>query len=346
MTGGKNAVNEEMIPALEAEELSVWLKKGKRQIAAVRNLKFTVKKGGCTGIIGESGCGKSLSCQALLGLLEKEKWIIKGTVKLNGVSVPITEDKAMDEFRGSRMALILQNPLSAFDPRMTVGAHFCDGIPKRNKKLREERISEAMSILEKMQMKEPEKILKSYPFQLSGGILQRVLAALSVSQHPEILIADEPTTAMDVITQKEFLYLLKTMQLKNQISILLVSHDIEVISQMVDNIVVMYAGEVVEYGDAQTVLSHPAHPYTAGLFESYPKFSKERLNCMAGYPPALGEQFETGCSFSCRCPQKSATCEREMRMSPSFKEVSQGHFSRCLYGDSRYGTIIGSRKAE
>lgn len=332
MMDGENEVNEDTIPALEAEDLSVWLKNGKQPVSAVRNLKITVKKGGCTGIIGESGCGKSLSCQALLGLLEKKKWITQGTVKLDGEIVPITDDKAMDPFRGSKMALILQNPLAAFDPRMTLAAHFCEGIPKRNKKLREERISEAIFTLKKMQMKEPENILNRYPFQLSGGMLQRVLAALAVSRHPKLLIADEPTTALDAITQKEFLSLLKMMQQDDHISILMVSHDIEVISQMADHIVVMYAGEAVEYGDAQKVLSHPTHPYTAGLFESYPRFSKERLNCMEGYPPRLGEHFETGCPFLPRCPKGCTMCETEKNTIRSFKEVSQGHFSRCLYG--------------
>lgn len=329
---GERIMNEENTPALELEDLSVWLKQGKKKISAVRNISFTVKKGGCTGIIGESGCGKSLSCQALLGLLEQSKWVTEGVVKLDGASVPITDDKAMDEFRGSKMALILQNPLAAFDPRMTVGAHFCEGIPKRNRKLREERISEAVLRLKKMYMKEPEKVLKSYPFQLSGGMLQRVLAVLAISRHPKLLIADEPTTALDVTTQNELLSLLKTMQLENQISILMVSHDIEVISRMADTIIVMYAGEAVEYGDAEKVLSHPVHPYTVGLFESYPEFSKERLNCMDGYPPELGEKFGTGCPFALRCSRKSEACGMGTGDGRSFKEVSPGHFARCLYG--------------
>lgn len=330
--------------ALEAKGLSVWMKQGKKELPAVRDLSISVKKGGCTGIIGESGCGKSLSCQAILGLLEPGKWKVKGEVRLDGEPVPILDDKKMDGFRGRRMALILQNPLAAFDPRLTVGAHFCEGIPVWDRKKRAECLKETALRLKKMYIEEPEMILKSYPFQLSGGMLQRILTALALSRRPDILIADEPTTALDATTQHELIKLLQTLQREEGISILLVSHDLEVISWMADFVIVMYAGQAVEYGDAGEVLTHPAHPYTRSLFRSRPEFSKERLTCMDGYPPRLGEIPKAGCAFAPRCPKRAmgdcsvGDLKQSGSMSaeggPELTEIAPGHFVRCWKTES------------
>lgn len=329
--GRAKAICRDSLPALEVMGLSVWMRQGGLKIPAVRDLSFSVKKGGCTGIIGESGCGKSLSCQAVFGLLEPKRWEIEGTVRLDGEPVPVTDDRKMDGFRGKRMALILQNPLAAFDPRMTVGAHFCEGIPPWNRKKREEHLEEAALRLKKMRIEEPERVLKSYPFQLSGGMLQRILTALAVSSHPGLLIADEPTTALDATTQHELMELLKELQGEENISILLVSHDLEVISGMADSIVVMYAGEAVEYGDAKEVLENPLHPYTRGLFKSRPEFSKERLSCMDGYPPRLGEIPESGCPFAPRCPRRGEECRGKCLEENGRRlvQAAPGHFVRC-----------------
>lgn len=318
--------NQTMELVLDVKGLSIWLKRGRTQIHVVRNLDFFVTKGGCTGIIGESGCGKSLSCQAILGLLDNRKWLTEGNVKLCGEDVPIQTDNEMDRFRGKQISLILQNPLAAFDPHMTIGAHFCQGIPVWKRKEKQTRLEEASGQLKKMEIHNPESVLKSYPFQLSGGMLQRILTALAISSHPKLLIADEPTTALDADVQKELMGLLKKIQQEEEIAILLVSHDLDVIAEMADQIVVMYAGEAIEWGPTEAVLSRPVHPYTEGLMKSRPSFSKKRLDPMEGYPPRIEDIPKSGCVFSPRCKFKDSCYVMERTI---LKEVELGHFSQC-----------------
>lgn len=313
--------------ALRAEHLSVWLRDRKHDLPAVRDLSFEIPAGGCTGIIGESGCGKSLTCQAVLGLLNARKWKSEGEILLGDQTISLSDERSLSRIRGSRIALILQNPMSAFDPRMTIGAHFCEGLPRR---LHKACLEEAKGRLEQMYIEQPESVLKSFSFQLSGGMLQRILTALALSRHPDILIADEPTTALDATTQRELLLLLKKLQREEGISVLLVSHDLEVIRQMADQIVVMYAGEAVECGGKDELLADPLHPYTRGLFRSRPAFSRERLACMDGSPPRLGETVRHGCAFALRCREAGGLSEQQdcPRRRP-LTEVRPGHFCRC-----------------
>ncbi len=319
-------MTEEKKTVLEVKNLSVWLKEDGKVIPAVKQVDLSVKKGGCTGIIGESGCGKSLTCQTVLGLLEPRKWKCQAQVFLDGVRVPVNDDRAMDAFRGGQIGLVSQNPMAAFDPRMTIGRHFCESHP-RNK--RKERLKEAEDALGRMYISNPESVLKSYSFQLSGGMLQRILIALTLNEHPRILILDEPTTALDSTTQAEILRILKERQEAEHHSLLLVTHDLEVISRMADTIYVMYAGMVVEYGAGDQVLKHPLHPYTRGLFQSRPEFSKNRLKVMQGRPPRLGEEIGTTCPFAPRCPHFCEDCEHR---SQELRERETEHFSRCVEG--------------
>ncbi len=306
----------------EVQDFSVTLTEKQQRFPVVQEVSVFVKKGGCTGIIGESGCGKSVFCQAVLGVLPNRKWTAEGKVVLNEENVPISDDRGMDSFRGKKMSMIVQNPLSAFDPRKTLEEHFLLGIPRRFRK--EERHKAAVQ-LEKMYIKDPENILKSYPFQLSGGMLQRVLIALSLQAQPEFLIADEPTTALDSTVQAELLKLLKEQQ-KRDLSILLVSHDLEVITKMADMVFVMYAGRILEHGSMEEVKNHPLHPYTKGLFASRPSFSKKRLEVMGGSPPGVWELKEKGCPFAKRCPERQDSCFKEF---PPFSENDKNHLVRC-----------------
>ena len=321
---------------LYTEGLSAWLRAGRSMIPAIRDVSLTVKKGGCTGIIGESGCGKSITCQAVLGLLEHKKWNVEGRVFLHGAPVPIQDDTAMDAFRGRRMALILQNPMSAFDMRLTIGTHFCEGRRRREWSVC---LEEAAEMLRRMYIKEPEGVLRSYPFQLSGGMLQRVLIAMAIGSRPELLIADEPTTALDRTTQSEILHILRQLQYREGIAILLVSHDLKVISCMADHIYVMYGGQVVEHGRKDSVLSHPLHPYTRGLLQSRLTFSKRRLEVMEGYPPRLGEIIGPGCPFAPRCSFALEDC---ISVSQPLRELEPGHWSRCLLRGESLGFLTGS----
>ncbi len=310
-------------PIFMTKDISVRLHERGELLPVVSSVSLEVSRGGCTGIIGESGCGKSILCRAVLGLLESPKWEVEGEALLEGERVPIWEDEKMDLFRGSRMTMIVQNPLSAFDPRLTIGAHFLEGCPRRERRKYREK---ALRQLERMYIHNPDTVLKRYPFQLSGGMLQRVLIALCLQNEPGLLVADEPTTALDSTVQKEILKLLKELQQERGISLLLVSHDLEVISRMADTVYVMYAGRIVEQGKMEAVRHEPLHPYTQGLFRARPAFSKERLAVMAGRPPLLGEIRKPGCPFAPRCPMCREVCGEKL---PPLKEAQPGHYVRC-----------------
>lgn len=324
---------------LYTKALSVSLKERGRTLPVVFPADIAVKAGGCTGIIGESGCGKSLFCRAVLGLPPERKWQVEGEAFFKGERLPLESDRQMDAFRGRRMSMIVQDPLSAFDPRMTVGAHFMEGLKWRERK---DRYREALSGLKRMLLKNPEAVMKQYPFELSGGMLQRVMIALSLFTHPQMLIADEPTTALDSTVQEEILQLLEGLLREEGLSLLLVSHDLKVISRMADTVYVMYAGRIVECGSLEEVQKTPLHPYTAGLFSSRPAFSKERLPVMEGRPPVLEGLSESGCAFAPRCPAASEDCRREV---PSFETAGGGHLVRCGRREA-WGTVCGKRKTQ
>ena len=307
---------------LQTENLSVFMRAGKERIPAVKDVTLSLKRKGCTGIIGESGCGKSLTCQAVLGLLEPKKWTVTGKVFLEDEEVPITDDRSMDRFRGKKLAFAAQNPMAAFDPRMTMGAHFLEGHSRREWDAIRKDAGERLA---RMGICEPESLWNRYSFELSGGQLQRVLIALVLGLHPKVLLADEPTTALDQATEEELLRILEDCQNQEGISILLVSHDLDVISRMADTVYVMYAGQIVECGEKEAVLGNPLHPYTGGLMRSRPSFSKERLKAMNGYPPRLGESTGSGCAFAPRCPFAKEVCKGEQVL----REMTPGHFSRC-----------------
>ncbi|MCI8274779.1 MAG: ABC transporter ATP-binding protein [Lachnospiraceae bacterium] len=305
------------------KELSVSLKERGRRLPVVFPTDIAVKDGGCTGVIGESGCGKSLFGRAVLGLLTERKWQVEGEAFFKGERLPLENDREMDAFRGRRMSMIVQDPLSAFDPRMTVGAHFMEGLKRRERK---ERYREAVARLGRMLLKNPESVMKQYPFELSGGMLQRVMIALSLFAGPEMMIADEPTTALDSTVQEEILQLLEGLLGEGGLSLLLISHDLKVISRMADTVYVMYAGRIVECGTMEEVQRAPLHPYTVGLFSSRPAFSKERLLAMEGRPPLLEGLSEPGCAFAPRCPSAGEACRKEV---PSFGAAGGGHLVRC-----------------
>ncbi len=322
-------------PALYVEDLTIQYNKGRKPVTAVREFQLQVNQGKCSGIIGESGCGKSLSCQAILGLLEPPKWQVRGKIFLNGQPVPIDNDQVMNMVRGKQIGLVVQDPMSAFDPRLTIASHFCLGIPRKHRKAY---LLEAERQLARMCIADPAAALASYPFQLSGGMLQRILTAMAIFPHPQVLLADEPTTALDAATQQELLLLLQRLQHEEQLAIVLVSHDLGAISHMADTIYVMYAGQIVEWGEKNAILRHPAHPYTRGLFRSRPAFSKEPLTMMEGAPPRMEELDHANCPFMPRCPY-GTSC----RENGPLREIGQGHWSRCKEGYD--GSVTGSTPA-
>ncbi len=294
---------------LEVHNLQVILKRGKQKITAVDQISFSLKRGKTLGIIGESGSGKSLTCMGMLGLLDRKLWDVSGEVVFEGKPLSIQNRKAMAKICGNKMTLIMQNPMSAFNPVITIGKHFYESVnkPGSEKKTKEEVTEIATDLLTKMRIRDPQAVLHSYAFQLSGGMLQRIMIALALAVQPDILIADEPTTALDLSVQHEIIKILQKLQEQYGMAILIVSHDLGVIRHLADDVSVMYAGNMVEQGSAEIILKDPQHPYTRGLFASRPAFSKERLIMMEGQPPALEERLE-GCRFYPRCKERCEDC--------------------------------------
>lgn len=320
---------------LEVKDLNIWLKEGKKCYSAVSSFSVSVEKGKTLGIIGESGSGKSISCMAIMGLLDHEKWDYSGSVCLEGKALSFTDNKKMCAVRGDSIAMIMQNPGAAFDPVYTIKRHFeetmkahSSGITKREIQVR------AIDMLRQMHIKNPEAVYNSYPFQCSGGILQRIMIAIAIVQNPVVLIADEPTTALDLTTQHEIIKILKEMQRRYGTSIIMVSHDLGVITHMADDIAVMYSGSIVESGRAEDVICAPMHQYTKGLFSSRPSFSKARLSELCGTQLSLKERGVT-CQFYGRCALKEEAC---LRYDMSDAEVS-GRKLKCCKMEERQDGI-------
>jgi oligopeptide/dipeptide ABC transporter ATP-binding protein len=298
-----------MTELLKVEDLRIGFTGGKKELSVVNGISFTLNRGETLGIIGESGSGKSISCLGILGLLDGDKWRVEGKVLLEKTPLPYNDNRAMRPYRGRRIALILQNPLSAFNQMIPVAAHFYETLnsPGSHPQSVEQVRNAAREMLVRMRIRDPDAALDSYAFQLSGGMLQRIMIALALVMKPDILIADEPTTALDLTVQHEIIAILKEMQKSEGSAILLISHDLGVIAHLASGIAVMYAGEFVEKGEAEEVLAEPAHPYTRGLFASRPKFSKEHLPVMEGQPPALIAERQ-GCAFYPRCENRDISC--------------------------------------
>lgn len=317
-----------MKPILEVSDLCITLKQKKKKIDAVDHISFSLEKGKTLGIIGESGSGKSLTCMGILGLLKKELWDVQGEIRFQDEVLNMKDRKQITKLNGNKIAMIMQNPMSAFNPVITIGAHFYETMNKPGKeKLSKNEIQRiAIGLLEKMHIRDSESVLRSYAFQLSGGMLQRIMIALALAVKPDILIADEPTTALDLSVQSEIIHILKELQKEYGMSILIVSHDLSVIRALSHNIAVMYAGNFVEKGTVEELLEKPAHPYTRGLFASKPEFSKKRLPMMEGQPPSLEERHE-GCRFYERCPEKTEKC---LQYKIRSQMETKGHQVNCV----------------
>ncbi|MGL5693597.1 MAG: ABC transporter ATP-binding protein [Peptostreptococcaceae bacterium] len=322
---------------LKVKNLKIELLNNDKNLLAINDINFDLLKGKTIGIIGESGSGKSLLCSTILGLLNKDKWKISGDIYFKDTFLQYQNNKFMCKYRGKHIALITQNPMSSFDPLMTIKGHFIETL-KEHSYLSENQIKEkAISILEKLRIHNPKNVLNSYSFQLSGGTLQRIMIAIAICLEPEILIADEPTTALDLTVQYEIIKILQSMKKEFNTSIILVSHDLGVISDLADEILVMYGGNIIEKASTRELLTNAQHPYTKGLLSSRPSFSKNRLTTLEGTPPNLFERGN-GCEFYNRCSLKNEKCENHI---PSNIKIDFNHEVRCLQFEEdnyNYGT--------
>ncbi|SFC62808.1 ABC transporter ATP-binding protein [Tropicimonas isoalkanivorans] len=296
----------------------------------VERIRFTVARGETVGLVGESGCGKSMTALATMGLLPGSLRVRAGEIRLDGAPIHALSQRKLRHLRGPSMSMIYQEPLTALNPVMTVGAQIREVLTTHLGLSRAKAHARAIELLTLTRIPDPAARMGQYPHQMSGGMRQRVVIAIAIACQPSLLIADEPTTALDVTVQAQILRLLKQLQTEQNLGLLLITHDLGVVRQVADRIVVMYAGSVVEEGDTDTVLDNPAHPYTAGLIAARPKGSRTegagRLADIPGSVPAP-ENRPTGCVFRDRCAIGQAICEGRRPL----LTAHAGHSVRCHF---------------
>jgi oligopeptide/dipeptide ABC transporter ATP-binding protein len=297
-------------------------------VRAVNGVSFEVRKGETLGVVGESGCGKSVTAFSIMRLIPSPPGRIeRGQVLLRGRDLLRLPEHEMRQLRGNEISMIFQEPMTALNPVYTVGNQIGEAIRLHQKVGKREAHDRAVEMLALVGIPSPEQRVSEYPHQLSGGMRQRVMIAMALSCRPAILIADEPTTALDVTIQAQILELLKRLQEELHMAIILITHDLGVVAQTADRVAVMYAGKVVEYATVQALFDRPRHPYTIGLLKSIPRMSerKERLTVIPGSVP-LPSAFPPGCPFHPRCPYANEGCrERDAELDP----VETGHEVRC-----------------
>jgi oligopeptide/dipeptide ABC transporter ATP-binding protein len=295
---------------------------------AVDGISFDLHEGETLGIVGESGCGKSMTALTLMRLLPRPAGrIIGGEVLLDGEDLLKLSEREMRQVRGRRMAMILQDPQTSLNPVFSIGDQLAEVLRRGRQPSALGRIKErAIEVLRQVNVADPERRLQNYPHQMSGGMKQRVVGAMAIAPRPRVLIADEPTTALDVTIQLQYLNLLKQIQRETGVSIIFITHDFGVVAKMCDRAVVLYAGRVVEQGAVRTLFTRPAHPYTQALMASVPRMDRlaERLHSIEGKPPALFD-LPAGCRFAPRCPHAFERCAEY----PPLFEVEASHTAAC-----------------
>ncbi len=295
---------------LEVSDLKVEFAVRDGVVQAVRGVSFDVRKGEAVAIVGESGCGKSVTAQTIMKLVPAPPAAISGSILFNGEELVGKTEKQMEAIRGKHIGMIFQDPMTSLNPTMTVGRQITEGLVKHQKLSAAEARKRALEMLQLVGIPNPAVRLKQYPHQFSGGMRQRVMIAIALACNPALLIADEPTTALDVTIQAQIMSVMKDLQQKLGTSIILITHDLGVVADVCDRVIVMYAGKVVETGTTWEIFKNPKHPYTRGLLRSMPRLDQpknEPLIPIFGTPPDL-IQPPTGCSFTARCNEAMRVC--------------------------------------
>ncbi len=310
---------------LEINNLNISFRLEEELFRAVHNVNLSLEKGKVLGIVGESGCGKSVTAMSVLKLLASNAVIESGEILYNGKNLIDLPEKEFQRIRGSKIALIPQDPLNSLNPLYTVGDQIMESIRFHSKVSKKEAGRLAINALKDVKIPEAENRLKEYPHQFSGGMCQRVLIAMALSCNPEIIIADEPTTALDVTVQAQVLDLIREIQRQRNTSLIFITHDLGVVAEFCDYIAVMYAGRIVEYSDVRSIFKNPLHPYTKGLMESLPSGQKGELKVIKGQPPSITEDI-SGCVFHPRCQDRLEFCHRT---EPGLAENQKNHLVSC-----------------
>jgi len=314
-------------PVLEVKNLRTYFHTDDGIVKAVDGVSFEVYQGETLGIVGESGCGKSVTSLSIMRLLDEKGEIAGGEIYFKGKNLLNLSEEEMRKIRGNDMAMIFQEPMTALNPVYTVGDQIMEAILLHQDVDKEKAREMAIEMLKKVGIPEPEKRVDEYPHELSGGMRQRVMIAMAMSCDPSLLIADEPTTALDVTIQAQILDLMMTLLQEFNGSLIMITHDLGVIAEIADRIAIMYAGKVVEYTDKKTIFHNPLHPYTLGLLTSIPRLDMEmkRLNVIPGIVPNP-LHFPSGCKFNPRCRFVTDRCKKE---EPSLIKIEEGHLVKC-----------------
>lgn len=326
-----------MANVLEVKGLTTQFMSKNGPLTVVDKLDFSVRKGEVMGIVGESGCGKSVTSLSILQLLDKRGKIAGGEVLYKNINLLDLSEKEMKKIRGKEISMIFQDPMTCLNPVLTIGKQIGEVIEKHEKQKGTEVKKKVVDLLTLVGIPRPNEIFHEYPHRLSGGMKQRVMIAMGIACNPSLLIADEPTTALDVTIQAQILDLLRSLKDELQMSILLITHDLGVVAEMCDRVVVMYAGQVVETTDTRTLLRNPRHPYTEGLIQSTPHQSKgeKRLKSITGQVPTP-DQYGKGCRFADRCPKAMDICQSAL---PPLFEVDAQTSCRCWLYEAKEEVI-------
>ena len=315
-------------PVLEVRDLRTYFHTEEGIARAVDGVSFAVGRGQTLGLVGESGCGKSVSAFSIMRLVPDPPGRIEaGQILLKGRDLLALDEEQMRRVRGDDIAMIFQEPMTSLNPVLTCGFQIAEAVVLHQQVPKQEADARAVEMLERVGIPAPEQRSGEYPHQLSGGMRQRVMIAMALSCNPEVLIADEPTTALDVTIQAQILALLESLQQSLQMAIVLITHDLGVIAETADQVAVMYAGQIVEYAATPALFARPQHPYTRGLLRSIPRLddAQDRLDIIPGAVPDA-RAFPPGCRFAPRCPLADARCRVE---APALAEVESGHWASC-----------------
>ena len=317
-----------MSALLEVQDLRTLFSTDEGDFFAVDGVSFTVEAGKTLGVVGESGCGKSVTSLSIMGLVPSPPGrIAGGSIRFEGQELIGAPTQAMQDLRGNGMAMIFQEPMSSLNPVFTIGEQIVEGLLRHRRITRAQATERAIEVLRKVRMPAPEQRFHEHPHKLSGGMRQRAMIAMALACEPRLLIADEPTTALDVTIQAQILDLLRTLQRETGTAVILITHDLGVVAEVADDVVVMYAGRVVEQAPVATLFEAPQHPYTVGLLGSIPRLDaqRSRLASIEGQVPSPLRR-SSGCSFAERCPFADARCRAE---APGLREVGARHRSAC-----------------
>lgn len=316
-----------MSSLLEIKDLRTVFSTYAGEVSALNDIAFEIGDGEAVGIVGESGSGKSVTMLSVMRLLADNGRVSQGEIIFNNRNLLNLNEKEMQKLRGNEIGMIFQDPMTSLNPVFTIGNQLIEAILRHNKISKSEAREKALSVLNLVGIPNPERRLKQYPHEFSGGMRQRVMIAMALSCEPKLLIADEPTTALDVTIQAQILQLMKELKDKINMAIILITHDLGLVADICEKVMVMYGGIIVEKGSVNDIFYDPKHPYTIGLLKCIPRLNmeKERLNPIDGQPPDM-LNAPKGCPFVARCPQAMEICLAEK---PKFKEVSSGHGTAC-----------------